>query len=332
MLPILLLTALAWETDPITGRDRALDDATKLADAEVDRLLDEAAALTNTRTRCEDKPVPRDRAHAVLARAIFHTTAHRSPVDDRGFWRSQGYGVFAAFLESDPRIDRRTWADRGDIFEGIAVGEAPILSVAGVCSTVRLAGVEVGTDKPDHFFHLGYSYLRIAKRTHDPDRAVAYGTRTENTYYGLMTSSTFSWADLHANWQGWRFYESLLTDESVMQADERGCVRRAAPFHWADWVDWRWDELFNPNAYRKAVVAFLDDHVTAAACPALDALRPQIVAHVPTALREDAPWAGDAAPDRAEALPLAQRCVDLPVLADATPPKKRPRNREARDR
>lgn len=86
-----------------------------------------------------------------------------------------------------------------------------------ISETVRLYGVEFGTDKIAHFFQQGYSYYKIfqrarAKNISDRDarqKAVGWGKLTENTYYGTLVGGVYSNADLAANFAGMKFYENL---------------------------------------------------------------------------------------------------------------------------
>jgi hypothetical protein len=311
-LGFILITAAstvagAWETDPFTGRGAPLADASATADLKVDRIVDAAIAEVNARLGCDAAPAAQE---AAVGRAIYEGTAPRTPVPDRGGVRGQGFGVYAAWLESGAEVERRWSEARQDVFAGIPFMAAPILSAAGVCATVSLGGHEIGTDKPDHFFYNGYWYWQLVAESGSEADAVAWGTRTENTYYGLDTSSTFSYADLYANWQGYQFYRSLF--DGYLARDPEGCVVRAAAFHWADWVDERWDELLNPNVYRPRVTAWLGrvlDLRGNLACQDLAPHRDAILTQTPRLLREPAPWVGPTAPPRADPYRIAARCA-----------------------
>lgn len=86
-----------------------------------------------------------------------------------------------------------------------------------ISPTVRLYGVEFGVDKIEHLFQQGYKYYKqqneaIAKGTASDaaaKKAVAWGQKTERTYYGLFVSGVYSNADLVANYAGLKFYRRL---------------------------------------------------------------------------------------------------------------------------
>lgn len=89
--------------------------------------------------------------------------------------------------------------------------------------TIRVYGVEFGTDKMAHLFQQGYSYLKIYKKEMAKgasqleayQRAVKWGKRTEKTYYGTLVSGVYSNADLAANYAGLKFYLSLTESQKI---------------------------------------------------------------------------------------------------------------------
>lgn len=99
---------------------------------------------------------------------------------------------------------------------------API-DYATISPTVRLFGVEFGTDKLDHFFQQGYKYYKIYKKAvakgataeQATTKAIKWGKMTERTYFGLLVSGVYSNADLYANYAGMRFYQGLTEPISI---------------------------------------------------------------------------------------------------------------------
>lgn len=243
--------ALAYETDQLTDRDEPLFDAGPVADAKMNRLLDQAVADTNLATKCTtDERATRD----ALARRIQEVTGGlTSRVPSRGFERSFGFGAYAAWLETGP-VDRHEFAMREDIYGDVRLFESFALRIGGPASTIRIGDVLLGTDKIDHFLVEGYNYYRLAGDGGTREKyAVWYGTISEFTFYGYVGSQTFSFADLKANWDGYRFYEQLLSPSSVIQRGADGCVHRVANFRWEDMVNFEYDEVLNPSVYRPAI-------------------------------------------------------------------------------
>jgi hypothetical protein len=113
--------------------------------------------------------------------------------------------------------------------------------------------VRLGSDKFDHFLDVGFHYLRAWHRTGSVEPAIDHGVGTERSIYGLLTSKTFSYADLRANYDGYLFYMQLLSEESVLQRGSDGCVEQVRPFDWRVWVHPEWDEVINPPVYTRLV-------------------------------------------------------------------------------
>lgn len=241
----LLPAAFAYETDQISRRAEPLEDITDAANAEANRLLDHAVEVTNRLTSCA---APRDKTWRTLAAQVYRVTSGSEFIPDRGELNGFGHSTYSAWLET-AEVSRRTFPGDASIYGDIDPTEAFILGAAGICSTVRINGVLMGTDKPDHFFAQGYEYLLASRYGRDDAAAVAWGTRSELGIYGLLTSDAFSWADLYANWQGYQFYKGMLQKGSVFELDEEGCVTRAHPFDWREWLDDGADELVNPPVY-----------------------------------------------------------------------------------
>ncbi|MEQ1502025.1 MAG: hypothetical protein ABMB14_07325 [Myxococcota bacterium] len=249
---ILGLASVGWayETDQLTERDRQLVDATAPANTAVRALLDRAIDETNHRTGCAGSD---DAIRRVLADEIHRATSRPSWVWSRGVLRAPGFSTFSAALERSPEVDRFAFPGRSDLYGALTAWQSVILATAGPCSTFEIAGVRVGSDKFDHFLDNGWEYWRIVDRTGDVDAAIAEGTRTERSIYGLLTSKTFSYADLRANWDGYRFYAGLLGPDSPVGRAADGCVAATAPFDWRAWVDPEWDEVINPPVYTHLV-------------------------------------------------------------------------------
>lgn len=250
------LPAAAHEVDPLTGRGTPLPDAAPVANALLDGILADAAAATNRRLGCG---APAERTRRVLAAQVYRRTGPDELVWHEGFRRAFGHGRYSALLETDPRITRLDFPHREDLFGDISLRRSVILHTIGPASTVNLAGVWLGTDKVNHFFAEGYTYARKSDWGLDPARAYRWGTRTERTYYGKVTSKAFSWADLEANAAGFRFYTGLLEPGSVLGQDAAGCVVPVRSWDWAAVVAPSWDEAQNPPHYTRPVQEAISD-------------------------------------------------------------------------
>lgn len=141
---------------------------------------------------------------------------------------------------------------------------API-NYATLSPTVRLNGVEFGTDKLDHFFQQGYRYYKIYNKAvakgsmtkQATERAIKWGQMTERTYFGLLVSSVYSNADLYANYAGLKFYQGLTQPISI------GNKPRPSPVILKDGV---WT-VNSASLHENLLKPFLTDHLNEAFNP-----------------------------------------------------------------
>ncbi len=304
--------ALAYETDTLTDRELPLPDVTEPLDQRVNDILRESIARTNEVTACRAPP---EVAHQALARAIHARTAADELVGRRGGGLSAlGFDRLSAWVEKGG-VPHRRIAHRRDILADVPPLDAPILTFAGLCSTVRVAGTLIGTDKLDHFFEEGYAAWRHSGFGEDPDAAVRWSTWTELTYYGLLTSQAFSYGDLKANWDGMAFYDSLLDPiVGVAEVDSDGCLRPTTPFSWRDRVTWEYDEVLNPPVYtpiaQQGVTKHLAEHRDEY-CAGFQAWQaPEADALLALALASSPPYASADAPPRSDPWRLRELCTE----------------------
>jgi hypothetical protein len=86
--------------------------------------------------------------------------------------------------------------------------------------TVNLYGSEFGTDKITHYFQQGYTYYKTYNRAlaegatgqEARRKAVRWGQKTEDTFYGTWITGVYSNGDLFANYVGMKFYQGLTRE------------------------------------------------------------------------------------------------------------------------
>jgi hypothetical protein len=229
-------------------------------------------------------------------------------VEGRGFLRGLGFGGYAAWIENGP-IQRRAFGPRSGVYGEVRPTRSLVLGTVGVCSTVMLAGVLVGTDKIDHFWAVGWHYARRSRWGEEPERSVAWGTLSERTWWGLLTSNAFSFGDLRANWDGERFYTTLLAPGSVLRLDEDGCVERVGGWDWGEWVTPAWDEAILPPVLGRNVERAVERHLAhGAVCASYGEWGPAYEALREATLAEPKPWMGSRAPSLRDPWRFHDRC------------------------
>lgn len=318
---LLLPTALAYESDTLTDRDQPLPDVEQTLDERAEEVVLQSIAWTNQKTGCEASS---EQTHRLLAKAINARVSPDELVTERKGFASFGFDRYSAWIEKGGVV-HRSFPDRSDLYGDLTFTESPILKLAGVCSTVRVGDVLVGTDKFDHFFEEGYDGWRHAQYGAAPQRAIEWATHTELTTLGLETSLTFSYADLRADYDGMIFFDTLLDPErGVAAIGADGCLRPNHPFAWSDWVTWQYDEVLNPNVYTETaqdgVTRHLWEHRDQYCASYHKWAGPEYAARLEQVLSERPTYAALVAPERTDPLDLADLCAgwipDAPTAAE----------------
>ena len=125
------------------------------------------------------------------------------------------------------------------------------MSVLSITRTMNLAGDHVGADKLSHYSKQGFVYyerylddLEAGMSREDAvEEMIRWGIQTENSNLGLMTSEVFSFGDLEANYQGFRFYQGLCEGDSPSIRRTANGWERTRPFDWREYVSPLWDEV-----------------------------------------------------------------------------------------
>lgn len=137
------------------------------------------------------------------------------------------------------------------------------IDYAFLSPTVKIDGVEFGTDKLDHFFQQGYQYYKMyAKRVaggvsadEAARKAISWGQRTERTYFGYWVSGVYSNADLYANYAGMKFYQSLTRPVPLGDKTRPALLTLA---------DGKWQVSDGVNLRNDLLKPFISDHMNEA--------------------------------------------------------------------
>ncbi len=185
-------------------------------------------------------------------------------------------GTLETWLESVPTEYRLT-PGRDSVYRGTSVLANRMLSLATIglipwsaeqfFVSTRPPGsddgalgeiVRIGGDKLDHFFSEGFKYHDLLVREgRTIEEVLRLGEWWERTKFGLQVSGVFSNADLVANYEGLRFYNTLFSGgdghaplvEWIRRSGEAPRIRTLRPFDLREWVNPYWDEVTNPSAF-----------------------------------------------------------------------------------
>lgn len=137
-----------------------------------------------------------------------------------------------------------------------------------ISPTVKIYGVEFGTDKIAHIFQQGFTYYKIYQKAiakglptaEAARKAIKYGKMTEATYYGYFVSGVYSNGDLASNFAGMKFYQNLLHDLKIGDEVQPAIVK-------LENGRWKFNEKINP---REAVLKpFISNHLNEAHNPSV---------------------------------------------------------------
>ena len=144
----------------------------------------------------------------------------------------------------------------------------PLAHIMTDCPTIRLYGIDQGTDKIGHVFQQGYEYYTrfedsIAGGADEATAiagAVQYGVLTERGLYGILLTGVYSNGDLAGNYAGLKFYRNLFHEVRIGDRTLAPILRRDGA-HWAidpdrdgsdvmrPYITDHLNEALNPSAY-----------------------------------------------------------------------------------
>ncbi len=128
------------------------------------------------------------------------------------------------------------------------------LSKSGLSPNLQANGIYFGVDKLSHFGSTGRRYLKVFLHelksgisAEDAEKkAIRMGLSNENGILGLWPSGVFSYGDMEANYQGFRFYKKLCLDEKepyLEKVDGKWKLSKIPDIR--HYVNPYWDESYN---------------------------------------------------------------------------------------
>ncbi|MGE0609459.1 MAG: hypothetical protein AB7O62_20375 [Pirellulales bacterium] len=138
------------------------------------------------------------------------------------------------------------------------------------CSTIKVHGHYIGTDKVSHFvgmgiiYHTYYRYARLSGATREEAIGMAlkmgrYGPISENWLVGGIPTGIYSSADMAANYAGLKYYLNITEPITLCGQTQPPLVvfdgqhwrlqPHATPEYFAQFVSRHWDEVLNPCLY-----------------------------------------------------------------------------------
>jgi hypothetical protein len=211
------LDARASETDQFTLPPQPLDDLGLDLAAIVRGILHAEIAELNARGfELARNPPDGDLGPAEereFVKHVYQQTGIGFP--ETTIERAIHYGDFAG-------RNVRFMPDLNDSIYAGAFSPVPLIHLFDV-PTIRLYGVDLGSDKLGHIFEHGYQYFTEYTGARDRGMgeadaiavAVQYGVLQERTVYGAMTTGVYSNGDLAGNYAGFEFYRNLFHEVRI---------------------------------------------------------------------------------------------------------------------
>lgn len=163
------------------------------------------------------------------------------------------------------------------VYRDITYLEGLSLNLKELSRVVDIDGHLVGLDKIGHFFAEGWAYF---ERSEKDEEALQWGKAQEEGLFGKVTTGVFSYGDLVANFNGYRFWIRVLARQNdpllglianLLREPYVQCRFQllASIRHWrwirqweygggfdiGEYVDGMWDEANNCNSYRNEEIA-----------------------------------------------------------------------------
>ncbi len=258
------MPALASETDQFTLPPAPLDDIGRDLGARVLEILHAETARLNLEIDAKIQGDPSASAPPVDEYAVLTHIYEQVGVGvpESTLERVYKYGDFGA------RNVRFQPSYTDSIYAWVFSPVPFALAAPAQSPTVRMYGIDFGTDKLGHLFQQGYEYYNLyagargrgADEASAAATAVRYGVLSENGIYGIMLTGVYSNGDLAANYAGFKFYQNLLHSIRIGETTLPPILQRDG-VHWivaperddADlmkpYITEHLNEAFNPSKY-----------------------------------------------------------------------------------
>ena len=263
----------AAEIDSVTPGNLSLDNSIDTINEIINQRIEEGIRKASEKdTFCDENML-----YTELRKAIFQSLIVS--------WGLKGYELDKQLRDLLVR-QSYSLSLNDSIYRDINYIEGLSLNLKELSDVVNINGHLVGLDKTGHFFAQGWQYFVMTDQDKETlDQAIAWGRQKETGLFGYTTTGIFSFADLVANLNGWRFWNKVLLkqddplkgaianffdrpyvscDIQIIDSIRNRKIIRAweykSRFDLADYIDGAWDEGNNCNSYADPII---EEKVTA---------------------------------------------------------------------
>lgn len=259
------------EVDAISPVPQQLQDSRQLINQLINARLQEGVDKANIRQKNAGLFLPTSQCNENILYTELRSAIFQSLTASLGL---KGYSLDKQLREL---LAERSYTIEleNSIYQDITYFEGMSLNLKELSALANVSGFRIGLDKIGHFFSEGYQYFsKVHEDNQTLAEALAWGRQKEEGLYGFKTTGIFSYADLVANFNGYRFWNRILLKERdplddyftnlftksyikcelqmIESLSKWQLIRRwrlQKSFDIADYVDGMWDERNNCNSY-----------------------------------------------------------------------------------
>ena len=273
------------EVDSVTPRNLKLDNSIDVINEIINQRIKEGISNANPPPDYigdmmdmedidyinEDDFCDEDLLYSELRKAIFQSFT--------ASWGLKGYDLDKQLREL---LTRQSYSLllNDSIYRDIDYVEGFSMNLKDLSDVVNINGHLIGLDKIGHFFAEGWQYFDLTTFGNETlEEAIQWGRKKETGLFGYTTTGIFSYADLVANLNGWRFWNRILLRhddplkglvanyvtrpyvtcsiqfvESIKQRKIIKAWEHNTRFDLSDYIDGAWDEANNCNSYADPII------------------------------------------------------------------------------
>ena len=272
--------SFAAEIDSVTPRKLKLDNSLSIINTIFNQRLQEGVEKANAHQDYieeideyvdEDNFCDEEVLYTELRKAIYQSFT--------ASWGLKGYDLDKQ-LRSLLTRQSYSLSLNDSIYRDIDYLEGFSLNLKELSDVVNINGCLIGLDKMGHFFAEGWQYFELTHYENQSiDQALEWGKQQEAGKFGYSTTGIFSFSDLVANFNGWRFWNKVLLKEDdplkglianffnrpyitcetqiIASIKNRKIVKAweyNSRFDLSDYIDGTWDEGNNCNSYQDPMI------------------------------------------------------------------------------
>ncbi len=268
--------SIAAEIDSVSPRKLKLDNSVTIINTIINQRIKEGIQKANaiqdvfkdmgTDEFCNEKVL-----YTELRKALFQSVS--------ASWGLKGYDLDKQ-LRDLLTSQSYSLSLKDSIYRDINYLEGFSLKIKELSDVVNINGHLIGLDKIGHFFAEGWQYFELTHyEDHNIYQALEWGKEQESGKFGYAMTGIFSFADLVANFNGWRFWNKVLLKENdplkgfianifngpyitceiqiIASIKNRKIVKaweQNTRFDLSDYIDGAWDEGNNCNSYKDPII------------------------------------------------------------------------------